>query len=93
MISYLSLKRKKPTKEPTPMANATITLTSSNNSSIISESSHPPLLLNAIPNQSMKDIIAMIKNIFWRLFISQFNTFLLIGCCDTSTIGVSYANG
>ena len=70
MSNYLSLKRKKPTKEPTPMANATITLTSSNNSPIISESSHPLLLLNAIPNQSMKDITAMIKNIFCSLFIT-----------------------
>jgi hypothetical protein len=35
-------------------------------------------LLNAIPNQSMKDVIAMITNIFCMLFILAGYLFLLI---------------
>ena len=75
MIDYfLSANSLYPTNEPQPMANTTIPLTSSNNSSIMSESRYPPLLLNAKPIQSIKDIVETIRNIFCTLFITKVNT-------------------
>ena len=46
-----------------------------------------PANISAIPPA------VIIANHFCLSFISKFNTFLSIGCCDTSTTRVSYANG
>ena len=48
--------------------------------------------LNRDINKTNKEPAPTITSIFCLSFILKFNTFYTIGCCNTTTIGVTYAN-
>ena len=69
-VGYLSLKRKYPTNETTPITNEIISVGVSN------PYSRPRLISFSIANinQIKNEPIVSITNIFWTVFILQFNT-------------------
>ena len=46
----------------------------------------------AIPNRAKYNQEVIAVNISFIIDILQFNTFYTIGCCNTTTLGVTYAN-
>ena len=104
MISYLSLNRKKPTDDTTMLNTAIIPnqlvclipVTATEGSKpyllINGESKLNSFVANKVINKTTNEPTPTMTNIFCLSFILKFNTFLLIGSCNTTTIGVTYAN-